>query len=172
MYEFCIFANMNKTSILYSAIFITMTATSCGEKHEEATLLLQEIHNDYAKGLYEKALNGVDSLRRTYPEAVKQRKEALIIHQQASLALAQNNLATVDSTLQQIEREYNTLKPRIDERHNQGVATAEELHYFNLLRARRDSLQGVFNMECAKIKYIHKRQKEAEDFDAQKSKQN
>ena len=40
------------------------------------------------------------------------------------------------------------------------VFTQEELQKFNELRAYRDSLQGVFNLECAKIKYIHKRQKE------------
>lgn len=155
---------MKKTLMIYALFAAFPSLISCEEKPSEAAKLLEEIRADYEAGKYDDALLGIDSLRHAYPEAVKERKEALIIHQQASLVQAQQHLACIDSTLQVVEREYNSLKPVIEERHNNGTATRNELHHFNLLRAQRDSLQGVFNMECAKIKYIHKRQKEAEEM--------
>lgn len=162
---------MRNTLLIYSVMMMLALLTSCEEKHQEAEKLMNEIRNCMDSECYEDALAGVDSLRRTYPDAVKQRKEALLVHQQASLALAQQNLSVVDSTLQVVEKEYERLKPIVERRHNEGVATASELQHFNELRALRDSLQGVFNMECAKIKYIHKRQEEAKDLDANKAKQ-
>ena len=102
----------------------------------------------------------IDSLRHDYPEAVEERREALKFHQEASLKLAQANLALVDSTLQAAIKQYDEMKPQVEAHRKACVATQEELQQFNELRAYRDSLQGVFNMECAKIKYIHKRQKQ------------
>lgn len=166
------YINMNSKKVLYFLFLCIAMLLSCEEKHEEASNLLDEIKAHYDKGNYEVALACIDSLRRTYPDAISQRKEALAIYQQASLVLAQQNLAIVDSTLQVLEREYDMLKPKVEKRHNQGIATAEELHHLNLLRARRDSFRGVFNVECAKIKYIHKRQKETEAIDSQMPQQN
>lgn len=39
-------------------------------------------------------------------------------------------------------------------------ATADDLQTLTLMRIKRDSLQTRFDVQCAKIKYIHKRQKE------------
>ena len=39
-------------------------------------------------------------------------------------------------------------------------ATAEELQMLNETKVRLDSLKVRFDMQCAKIKYIHKKQKE------------
>lgn len=135
---------------------------ACEEKHEEATSLLAEIRDSYENGDYQAALIAIDSLRRTYPEAISQRKEALEIFQKASIAIAQGNLADVDSMLQKIDEEYKRLKPIVEAHRKSGDASAAELSYFNQLSARRDSLQGVFTVECAKIRYIRKRQQESE----------
>ena len=153
---------MKKALTLLYFITLILVFSSCEEKNAEATKLLDDIREYYEKGEYQSALDAVDSLRRTYPEAVSQRKEALVIFQQASLAMAQQNLAKVDSALQVTENELAMLKPQVEEHRRQGVATAEELQHYTKLRVYRDSLQGIFNMECAKIKYIHKRQEENE----------
>ena len=42
-----------------------------------------------------------------------------------------------------------------------SYATAEELTALTRKRMLRDSLQTQFDVLCAKIKYIHKRQKQA-----------
>lgn len=153
---------MKKILTLLCLISFVLTFSSCEEKNVEAAKLLEQIRDYYDNNDYQSALEAVDSLRRTYPEAVAQRKEALVIFQQASLAIAQQNLAKVDSTLQATEAELSVLKPQVEEHRKQGMATHEELQHYNKLRAYRDSLQGIFNMECAKIKYIHKRQAENE----------
>lgn len=153
---------MKKTFTILCIISLALASTSCKEKHTEASMLLDDIRGYYESGDYQSALNAVDSLRRTYPDAINQRKEALVIFQKASLAIAQQNLAKVDSTLLAVENELAMLKPQVEEHRSQGVATAQELQHYNKLRAFRDSLQGIFNMECAKIKYIHKRQEENE----------
>ena len=141
------------------ATFGTTVLTSC-EKNPEAKQLLQEIQTDYEAGNYQRVMFSIDSLRHNYPDAVEERKEALKIYQEASLKLAQENLAQVDSSLQAAIKQYDEMKPQIEAHRKACIATQEELQEFNELRAYRDSLQGVFNLECAKIKYIHKRQKE------------
>ena len=153
---------MTSLQVLRLAIcvtFSTVLLTSC-EKNPEAKQLLKEIQAEYEAGNYQKVLLSIDSLRHDYPEAVEERREALKFHQEASLKLAQANLALVDSTLQAAIKQYDEMKPQVEAHRKACVATQEELQQFNELRAYRDSLQGVFNMECAKIKYIHKRQKQ------------
>ena len=122
--------------------------------------MLESIRQDYEAGNYDEALLAIDSLRHAYPTAIEERKEALKIHQEASLKKAQANLALTDSALQAAEREYSSIRSVVEKRHKEGTATEEELSNMNQLRKVRDSLQVVFNVECAKIKYIHKRQKQ------------
>ena len=153
---------MTSLQILRLAIcvtFGTVFLSGC-EKNPEAKQLLKEIQAEYEAGNYQQVMFSIDSLRHNYPDAVEERKEALKIHQEASLKLAQANLALVDSALQTAIRQFDEMKPQVEAHRKACVATQEELQQFNELRAHRDSLQGVFNMECAKIKYIHKRQKE------------
>lgn len=134
--------------------------SSCKEENAEAKQLLESIRQDYESGNYDEALLAIDSLRHAYPTAINERKEALKTHQEASLKKAQANLAVTDSALQAAEREYKSIWPTVEKRHKEGTATEEELSRMNQLRKVRDSLQVVFNVECAKIKYIHKRQKQ------------
>lgn len=151
---------MQTLKMMLLPVLLMVLLGSCKEKNPEAKQLLSEIKSDYQAGRYQQALFGIDSLRHAYPNAIEERKEALKIHQDASLKMAQENLARVDSALQLKQREYAPLEPQVKAHRSAGNATASELQHFNELRADRDSLQTVFNVECAKIKYIHKRQKE------------
>lgn len=152
-------AQLQALSLAICVTFGVALLTGC-EKNPEAKQLLREIQTDYEAGNYQRVMFSIDSLRHGYPDAVEERREALKIHQEASLKLAQENLAQVDSALQAAIRQFDEMKPQVEAHRKACVATQDELQQFNELRARRDSLQGVFNLECAKIKYIHKRQKE------------
>ena len=149
---------MTSLQVLRLAFCVTFGAvllTSC-EKNPEAKQLLKEIQADYEAGNYQRVIYSIDSMRHYYPDAVEERREALKFHQEASLKMAQANLAEVDSALQAAIRQFDEMKPQV-EAHRKACTAIQK---FNELRAYRDSLQGVFNLECAKIKYIHKRQKE------------
>ena len=153
---------MTSLQVLRLAFCVTFGAvllTSC-EKNPEAKQLLKEIQADYEAGNYQRVIYSIDSMRHNYPDAIEERREALKLHQEASLKMAQANLAEVDSALQAAIRQFDEMKPQVEAHRKACTATKEELQQFNELRAYRDSLQGVFNLECAKIKYIHKRQKE------------
>ena len=145
--------------LAFCVTFSTVLLISC-EKNPEAKQLLKEIQADYEAGNYQRVIYSIDSMRHYYPDAVEERREALKFHQEASLKMAQANLAEVDSALQAAIRQFDEMKPQVEAHRKACTATKEELQQFNELRAYRDSLQGVFNLECAKIKYIHKRQKE------------
>lgn len=152
---------MKHTLFAIFGALIILTAYSCKEEKNEAALLLQEVKADFEAGRYDKALAGIDTLRAKYPKAIAERDSALRIYQEASLRQAQQHLATVDSTLQVIEKVYNAMSIVVETKRKAGIATQQELQEFNELRYKRDSLKGVFDVECAKIKYIHKRQKQA-----------
>lgn len=146
---------------IFPLLIFLFTLISCTEKApNEAENLLNEIRADYEAGRYQKALQGVDSLRHAYPMAVNERKEALKIHQEASLKMAQDNLAQVDQALQAAEKSYDSLAIVVEVNRKALTATPQMLQQFNELRVLRDSLRTVFTVECAKIKYIHKRQEQ------------
>ena len=88
------------------------------------------------------------------------RKEALRLFQDASLKMAQADLAQTDSLLQAANAQYEAANRRATANRQALRATEAELHHVNELRKVRDSLQVRFDMQCAKIKYIHKKQKE------------
>lgn len=159
--------NMKHTLFILLCSAVLLGAASCKEEKNEASELLQEVKADFEAGRYDKALAGIDTLRAKYPKAIAERDSALRIYQETSLRQAQQHLATVDSTLQVIEKVYSTMSVVIETKRKAGIATQQELQEFNELRYRRDSLKGVFDVECAKIKYIHKRQKESPTLTAQ-----
>ncbi len=138
------------------------TLASCGEDKVEqaAGELLDRAEAEYAAKEYDRALLTIDSMRHAYPGAIEARKRALKLHQDVSLSRAQDDLAVTDSALQAVKREYETLKQKVDSDRAALRATEEELHRLNLTRVRMDSLQVRFDVQCAKIKYIHKKQKE------------
>ena len=67
---------------------------------EDARRILTEAQGQYDKGNYKESLRLVDSLRRSHPEAVEERRQALTLYQDASEKLAQSEIARLDMQLQ------------------------------------------------------------------------
>lgn len=144
------------------ALCATLTLTGCGGNAAEkkAGELLEQAQQLFDKGDYMKATAAIDSLRKNFPEAIETRKKALKLYQQAELKRAQDIVERADTALQRVEREYEEMKKTVDGLRSKGAATVEQLRSVNLLRVKRDSLKTVFDVECAKIKYIRKKMEE------------
>jgi hypothetical protein len=89
---------------------------------------------------------------------IEQRKEALHHKQDSALAQAQQELALVDSALQ----EANALHQQLQEVLQEGGLSDSQLYdlgqRITKARLHRDSLQVRFDVLCGKIKYIHRMQ--------------
>lgn len=134
---------------------------SCGDtQKQEADRLLEQIRTEYADGRYKDALATIDTLRKKCPEAIDQRKEALKVYQDAALKMAQDELAAIDTTLQQARHVYERLKTTAENHKQEGVATAEELTAVTMQKLKVDSLQNRFDAWVAKVRFIHRKQKE------------
>ena len=134
------------------------------QKDKKALLLLMtQIRDDYDEGRDSSCLANIDTLRSRYPKAVKERKECLTLFQKASLRKAQKELEAVDKDLLDESARYEKMKQDVEAKKAAGIATAEELTALTRKRMHRDSLQTKFDVLCAEIKYIHKRQKQNEE---------
>lgn len=149
-----------KTAVLIVAGAMMAVACSQNKSEKQAKALLEKAEVEYKTGQYDKALRTIDSLRRTFPEAIKARKEGLKLYQDVALTQAQSDLARTDSMLQAARKEYERVKAEVETAKRELRATPEELQNVTLLKVRLDSLQVRFDVQCAKIKYIHKKQKE------------
>ena len=140
------------------AFCATLAVTGCGENATEkkAGELLEQAQQLFDKGDYVKATATIDSLRKNFPEALEARKKGLRLYQEAELKRAQGIVERADTALQHVEREYQEMKAQVDKLRETGAATVEQLRAVNLMRVKRDSLKTVFDVECAKIKYIKK----------------
>ena len=142
-------------------IMAACALAACGGKAEsEAGRLLEKAAAEFENKQYDRALLTIDSMRHAYPNAIEARKQALKLYQDISLRQAQDDLARTDSALQAVKARYAVLKDSVEKKRASLTATEEELSELNLTRVRRDSLQVRFDTQCAKIKYIHKKQKE------------
>lgn len=142
-------------------LIAALSLIACGNKVEkEAEALLEQANTQYANKQYDQALRTIDSLRKAYPEAIDTRNKALRLYQDISLKQAQDDLANTDTLLQRTKAEYDSMKVKVDRAKAELKATEAELLALTLKRIERDSLQARFDMQCAKIKYIHKKQKE------------
>lgn len=149
---------------LHLIIYIALAATlaGCAEKQDrELKTLVTEMRESYAEGRDSACLAAIDTLRAKFPKAIAERKEALKLYQEASLRIAQKQLAYVDSALEAEKHIFRTMEKSVAAHKEKGIATAEELTALTRKRMLRDSLQTQFDVLCAKIKYIHKRQKQA-----------
>lgn len=147
--------------IALTAVLIAGIGACKGDDtNQKAEELLQTALQQFDAQQYAAARATIDSLRSRYPKAIEARKKALKLHQQVELKRAENELALTDSALQSAKREYDTQKRLAEQAHANGTATASQLTNVTRLRMKRDSLQVQFDMQCAKIKYIHKKQKE------------
>lgn len=128
-------------TIIFAAVLV-----GCSESDEQkAERMLAQIDSLYEKGQYKEVLDSIVSLRTTYPSAINIRKEALRIWQNASLKIAQKDVAQTDVLLQETLR---------------MIESETDLRKANMLRMRRDSLQARYEAMCGVVKMIHMRQKE------------
>ena len=139
-----------------------MLTVSCGgsDAQQAAENMLEQAEKYFNEGSYDRAKIAIDSLRKVYPGAVETRKKALKLFQNISLKEAQEDLAVTDSALQAVTLDYKYIKDKVNRDKAELRATAEELETLTRTKMKLDSLKVRFDMQCAKIKYIHKKQKE------------
>lgn len=148
-----------KQTIILSAMLVVV---ACGKGNDEAKQLLDEARVALDEHRYGDVLAKIDTLRSRYPRAVEERKAALPLWQKAELLRTQDDLAVVDSALNATERELEQAKTETAQASESGnhEAWRQLNRRTNMLQMRRDSLKNRFDVACAKIKYIHKKQKE------------
>ena len=135
--------------------------TACQDStQQQAEGMLQRAGQLFDEQQYDRALIIIDSLRKVYPGAIETRKQALRLQQNIELKRSQEELALVDSALQAVKHDYEYQKQKVEKDKQELRATAEELTMLTKTRVTRDSLQTRFDVLCAKIRYIHKKQKE------------
>lgn len=141
---------------------VAVVLAACGDSRaqREADALLEQANECFQRGEYDEALHTIDSLRKVYPNALETRKKALTLYQNVALKQAQEDLAHTDSMMQAVNHDYTYQKMKVEKDKKELRATAEELTMLTRTKMKLDSLKVRFDMQCAKIKYIHKRQKE------------
>lgn len=112
---------------------------------EKAQPTLDNIEKLYAEGKYAATLDSITSLRERFPMAVEVRKKALKIWQDASLKMAQKDVADTDIKLQEAIRMAENETDRLKRA---------------LLGAKRDSLQARYEAMCGVVRMIRMRQKQ------------
>ena len=130
------------------AILLTMMLGSCQQKENtsDASQLLEEIKQLYADGNYRETLDSIESLRSKYPTAIEERRQALRLWQEASLKMAQDDIAKTDSALQATTRQMEA-ETRIYER--------------NMLGVKKDSLQARYEAMIGVVRMIRKRMEQS-----------
>ena len=142
------------------AAAVVMTACSSNDAQKSAEGMLEKAEKYFSEGSYDRAKIAIDSLRKVYPGAVETRKKALKLFQDISLKEAQEDLALTDSIMQKVGLDYKYIKEKVEKDKAELRATAEELELLTRTKMKYDSLKVRFDMQCAKIKYIHKKQNE------------
>lgn len=146
--------------VLWIPALALLLAACADSRQKEAEAMLQRADQLFNEQKYDRALIAIDSLRKVYPSAIETRKQALKLQQNIELKRSQEELASVDSTLQAVRQNYEYQRQKVEKDKQELRATPEELTMLTKTRVKRDSLQTRFNVLCAKIRYIHKKQKE------------
>ena len=135
---------MTKHTLLITVA--AMLLASCAQTDEDkAKPLLNKIDSLYHNGNYRATLASITLLRNKYPQAIEARKKALDVWQDASLKMAQADVAKTDVQLQKVnEMLKQELKP----------------YDRNMLLVKRDSLQARYEAMCGVVRMIHARQKQ------------
>lgn len=134
---------MKKTTLLTLAALTLLMASCQKSEDEKAAPLMNKIDSLYNAGNYQATLNAITQLRANHPKAVESRKKALKIWQDASLKMAQADIARTDSALQATIAQH---------------AAEKDLYKKNMLGVKRDSLQVRYDALCGIVRVIHKRQ--------------
>lgn len=135
-----------KAKVFFLTAVAAVTLLSCGPtESDNAAALVAQIEQLYADGKYQTVLDSITSLRQRYPKEVDARRRVLPIWQDASLRIAQADIARTDSALQATIAEMEAAKT-IRER--------------NFIGIRRDSLQVRYDVLVGTVRVIHRRQQE------------
>ena len=135
-----------KAKVFFLSAVAAVTLLSCGPtESDNAAALVAQIEQLYADGKYQTVLDSITSLRQRYPKEVEARRRVLPIWQDASLRIAQADIARTDSALQATIAEMEAAKT-IRER--------------NFIGIRRDSLQVRYDVLVGTVRVIHRRQQE------------
>lgn len=135
-----------KAKVFFLTAVAAVTLLSCGPtESDNAAELVAQIEQFYADGKYQTVLDSITSLRQRYPKEVEARRRVLPIWQDASLRIAQADIARTDSALQATIAEMEAAKT-IRER--------------NFIGIRRDSLQVRYDVLVGTVRVIHRRQQE------------
>lgn len=135
-----------KAKVFFLTAVAAVTLLSCGPtESDNAAALVAQIEQLYADGKYQTVLDSITSLRQRYPKEVEARRRVLPIWQDASLRIAQAEIARTDSALQATIAEMEAAKT-IRER--------------NFIGIRRDSLQVRYDVLVGTVRVIHRRQQE------------
>lgn len=125
---------------------LAVSASLCGcaeTQDEKAAPLMAQIEALYEAGNYAQTLDSIMALRKDYPEAVESRKAALKIWQDASLKMAQADIAKTDSSLQVTLHALEGKRPLFER---------------NMLHVKCDSLKARYEAMCGVVKMIRYRQ--------------
>ena len=95
-------------------LLAAMLVACSDEKQKAAEQMLQKASLQFEQRQYDRALITIDSLRKVYPGAIETRKQALILQQNIELKRSQEELAIVDSLLQVVKSDYETLKLKVE----------------------------------------------------------
>ena len=139
---------MKRTFFFIATALVVLTACQQKNENDEANALLAEIETLYETGQYRTALDSIESLRRRFPTSVEARRKGLRLWQEASLKMAQADIAVTDSALQVTTAQMQAEK-RIYERNMLGVKK-------DSLQARYEALIGVVRMIRKRMDEIHK----------------
>ena len=135
-----------KAKVFFLTAVAAVMLLSCGPtESDHAAALVAQIDQLYADGKYQTVLDSITSLRQRYPKEVEARRRVLPIWQDASLRIAQADIARTDSALQSTIAEMEAAKT-IRER--------------NFIGIRRDSLQVRYDVLVGTVRVIHRRQQE------------
>lgn len=135
-----------KAKVFFLTAVAAVTLLSCSPtESDNAAALVAQIEQLYADGKYQTVLDSITSLRQRYPREVEARRRVLPIWQDASLRIAQADIARTDSALQATIAEMDAAKT-IRER--------------NFIGIRRDSLQVRYDVLVGMVRVIHRRQQE------------
>lgn len=128
------------------AIIVLVSCFACQPTEDEkAAPLMKKIEMLYHDGQYQAALNAITQLRARHPRAIKSRQRALVIWQDASLKMTQQDVGSTDSALQATIQQMNSER---------------SLFRRNQLRVKRDSLMVRYDALCGTVRIIHARQKQ------------
>lgn len=135
---------MTKHLLLMAVAAVLLS--SCTQSDEDrAKPLLAKIDSLYKSGNYRTTLDSITLLRDKYPKAVDARRHALKVWQEASLKMAQDDVARTDVQLQEV---------------NLQLEQEHDLYRHNRLLVKRDSLKARYEAMCGVVRMIRMRQKE------------